>query len=297
MEKSTKKWKSFGWEGSLGLVGALAVGAFGLVGSCDSDKTGQHPGGITGVTGAGGSYAGGDELIAATAQSLMNGRNTFRFDTFGDEAFWGDALKLHQAIAGAANGGVGDGRQPEDGAGGRLEGRRRGGARRRRRRHQGGHRRSRRSGDDAGAAEAERGRGPHRLLRHAPASCARSASSARSVTRPSTIRSCPASASGSTAGRTAISTSARSSRWRPICRRSNSSCGVDRATVLKVVRSLGAGKVRRRAGAGRQGLPSRRQDGGDAAAGGVRPRGRQRCTPTPGGARSRTGTRSSRTSR
>ena len=56
MEKSTKKWKSFGWEGSLALVGALAVGAFGLVGSCESDKTGQHPGGITGVTGAGGSY-------------------------------------------------------------------------------------------------------------------------------------------------------------------------------------------------------------------------------------------------
>ncbi len=27
-----------------------------------------------------------------------------RFDTFGDEAFWGDTLKLHQAIAGEANG-------------------------------------------------------------------------------------------------------------------------------------------------------------------------------------------------
>jgi len=113
VEKSTKKWKSFGWGGSLALVGALAVGAFGLVGSCESDKTGQHPGGITGVTGAGGSFAGSEELIVATAQSLVNGRNTFRYDTFGDEAFWGDALKLHQAIAGAANGGVGDGVSPE----------------------------------------------------------------------------------------------------------------------------------------------------------------------------------------
>jgi hypothetical protein len=113
VEQTKKKWKSFGWEGSLALVGALAIGAFGLVGSCESDKTGQHPGGITGVTGAGGSFAGAEELVVATAQSLVNGRNTFRFDTFGDEAFWGDALKLHQAIAGAANGGVGDGVSPE----------------------------------------------------------------------------------------------------------------------------------------------------------------------------------------
>jgi hypothetical protein len=29
---------------------------------------------------------------------IEEGRQTFRFDTFGDEAFWGDALKLHQTI-------------------------------------------------------------------------------------------------------------------------------------------------------------------------------------------------------
>jgi hypothetical protein len=33
-------------------------------------------------------------------------------DTFGDEAFWGDTLKLHQAIEGSANGGVGAGVSP-----------------------------------------------------------------------------------------------------------------------------------------------------------------------------------------
>ncbi|HKF41490.1 MAG TPA: hypothetical protein VKG01_00175 [Thermoanaerobaculia bacterium] len=44
---------------------------------------------------------------------IDEGRQTFRFDTFGDEAFWGDTLKLHQAIAGAANGGVGDGVSPK----------------------------------------------------------------------------------------------------------------------------------------------------------------------------------------
>jgi hypothetical protein len=45
---------------------------------------------------------------------LAKGRRTFRYDTFGDEAFWGGALRLHEAIAGAANGGVGPGLSPED---------------------------------------------------------------------------------------------------------------------------------------------------------------------------------------
>lgn len=31
-------------------------------------------------------------------QLIMQGRQTFRFDTFGDEAFWGGTLQLHQAI-------------------------------------------------------------------------------------------------------------------------------------------------------------------------------------------------------
>ena len=44
---------------------------------------------------------------------LEEGRQTFRFDTFGSEAFWGDALQLHRAIAGAKNGGVGDGVSPK----------------------------------------------------------------------------------------------------------------------------------------------------------------------------------------
>src|SRR5262249_27810124 len=31
--------------------------------------------------------------------ALEEGRNTFRYDTFGDEDFWGGALRLHEAIA------------------------------------------------------------------------------------------------------------------------------------------------------------------------------------------------------
>lgn len=43
---------------------------------------------------------------------IEEGLQTFRFDTFGDEVFWGDTLKLHQAVAGEANGGVGPGVSP-----------------------------------------------------------------------------------------------------------------------------------------------------------------------------------------
>jgi hypothetical protein len=45
-------------------------------------------------------------------QMVQEGRQTFRFDSFGDEAFWGDALKLHQAIAGGRLGGIGPGVSP-----------------------------------------------------------------------------------------------------------------------------------------------------------------------------------------
>jgi len=44
---------------------------------------------------------------------IEEGRQTFRYDTFGDEEFWGDALKLHQAIAGKKLGGVGPGLSPK----------------------------------------------------------------------------------------------------------------------------------------------------------------------------------------
>jgi len=43
---------------------------------------------------------------------VEEGRQTFRFDTFGDESFWGDTLGLHQAIEGSALGGVGPGVSP-----------------------------------------------------------------------------------------------------------------------------------------------------------------------------------------
>ncbi len=67
-------------------------------------------GGVRRSTPAGGF----DAVIDDNAQRLLReGRQIFRYDTFGDEAFWGDALQLHRAIAGERNGGVGPGVSPK----------------------------------------------------------------------------------------------------------------------------------------------------------------------------------------
>ncbi len=55
---------------------------------------------------------GARDATDAASQLADKGRDTFRNDTFGDEAFWGDRLHLHQAIEGAAHGGVGPGVSP-----------------------------------------------------------------------------------------------------------------------------------------------------------------------------------------
>jgi hypothetical protein len=53
--------------------------------------------------------------IEANAETMLDrGREIFRFDTFGNEGFWGDMLRLHEAIAGAQNGGVGPGVSPRN---------------------------------------------------------------------------------------------------------------------------------------------------------------------------------------
>ncbi len=54
-----------------------------------------------------------DGVIDRSAEQMIReGRQTFRFDTFGDEDFWGGTLGLHGAIAGARLGGVGPGVSP-----------------------------------------------------------------------------------------------------------------------------------------------------------------------------------------
>jgi hypothetical protein len=54
-----------------------------------------------------------DRQVRDNALDLIEeGRRVFRFDTFGDEAFWGDTLGLHRVIAGERFGGVGPGVSP-----------------------------------------------------------------------------------------------------------------------------------------------------------------------------------------
>ena len=55
-----------------------------------------------------------ERQVDANAQRMLDeGKQTFRFDTFGDEAFWSDALQLQRALAGEKFGGVGPGVSPK----------------------------------------------------------------------------------------------------------------------------------------------------------------------------------------
>ena len=63
-------------------------------------------------SGKSGKTTSNDQTDANAQRMMEEGKQTFRFDTFGDEAFWSDALQLHRAIAGAQNGGVGPGVSP-----------------------------------------------------------------------------------------------------------------------------------------------------------------------------------------
>lgn len=86
---------------SLGVIGVAAA----LVVASDQPRSTDQP--ESSVTNS------DDVTIEANSSKMIaTGRKTFRFDTFGDEAFWGDTLKLHQAIEGAALGGVGPGVSP-----------------------------------------------------------------------------------------------------------------------------------------------------------------------------------------
>jgi hypothetical protein len=87
------------------LLTVQAVGSFYFAGA-------QEASGQTQKKGA--SPPGFDAVIHTNSERMMReGRHIFRFDTFGSEAFWGDALQLHKAIAGEKNGGVGGGVSPK----------------------------------------------------------------------------------------------------------------------------------------------------------------------------------------
>src|SRR5262245_116885 len=92
-------------------IALLLVLASGAAAALLVSVTSAQPGPVQTVA------ARGDEMVAGPEQDALRmireGRQTFRYDTFGDEAFWGDALQLHRAVAGQKLGGVGDGVSPK----------------------------------------------------------------------------------------------------------------------------------------------------------------------------------------
>jgi hypothetical protein len=59
-------------------------------------------------------YQNRDRAVDFHALGMIDrGRNTFRYDTFGDQDYWGGTLQIHKAIEGQELGGVGPGVDPE----------------------------------------------------------------------------------------------------------------------------------------------------------------------------------------
>ena len=86
------------------LFTGLVVGSYRLTGaqraSAQTEETGASPSGFAAV------------VPHNSERTLREGQKTFRFDTFGDEAWWGNTLHLHEAIEGAKFGGIGPGISP-----------------------------------------------------------------------------------------------------------------------------------------------------------------------------------------
>ena len=93
------------WAMPLAFSVAGALVAMTLTGALTASKASARPGG---------SAASKSQGNAASASLVSQGKQTFRFDTFGDQAFWGGTLRLHQTIEGAAHGGIGPGLSPKE---------------------------------------------------------------------------------------------------------------------------------------------------------------------------------------
>ena len=86
------------------LFAGLVVGSYRLIGaqraSAQTEETGASPSAFAAMS------------PDNSERMLKEGQHTFRFDTFGDEAWWGDTLHLHEAIEGVKFGGIGPGISP-----------------------------------------------------------------------------------------------------------------------------------------------------------------------------------------
>ena len=169
-------------------IGGMVLGVAGLAAAIAAGFAGLPP--AAAVPG---------QAAAASAKSnaealIDEGRRTFRHDTFGDEAFWGGTPAPAPGDRGREARRRRSRRQPRGRARRGPQGRRGGAARARRRRDREGARstsRTRRRQSRCSSSNAVVG--VTRLLRQRAAGSRPWASSARSATRPSTIRSRPGS--------------------------------------------------------------------------------------------------------
>ena len=99
-------------DGKLMLIKVLVLAAsltlaVGYISSRSRAQRSDDPGGSQ-------KEKGYDQQINDNAQRMMEqGKQIFRYDTFGSEEFWGGKLRLHESIAGEKLGGVGNGVSPK----------------------------------------------------------------------------------------------------------------------------------------------------------------------------------------
>ncbi|MCM3871511.1 MAG: hypothetical protein ND895_12580 [Pyrinomonadaceae bacterium] len=92
------------------IVMVLAAGLTVVLGYLSNSSRAQ----LSDDRGANQKEQGFDRQISENAQQMLEqGKQIFRYDTFGDEAYWTDKLRLHHAIQGSKFGGVGGGVSPK----------------------------------------------------------------------------------------------------------------------------------------------------------------------------------------
>jgi hypothetical protein len=92
------------WAMPLAFSAAGALVAMTLTGLGSTPTASARPGG--------GAF-GQSQPSTATTTLMRQGKQTFRFDTFNDQKFWGGILGLHKTIEGAKHGGIGPGLSPK----------------------------------------------------------------------------------------------------------------------------------------------------------------------------------------
>ncbi len=83
---------------AVSITGSLALGATG----CREAPADPGVAGAEHQAGAGPDRGKPDPVVQDAAAMVQEGRRIFRFDTFGDEAFWTGVLRLHEPLAGVS---------------------------------------------------------------------------------------------------------------------------------------------------------------------------------------------------